>query len=87
MIKMPYRPVRVTCAAVAVPEAGFPSAECRVPSAEGRASGAGHTAAPAGRDPAGAEVGVAVRQLRDARASFQVADGRMNAAAFAGSGW
>ncbi len=52
-----------------------------------RWGGAGHTAAPAGRDPAGAEVGVAVRQLSDARASFQVADGRMNAAAFAGSGW
>lgn len=30
---------------------------------------------------------VRIRQPREARASFQVADGRMTAAALAGSGW
>lgn len=49
--------------------------------------------APAGQVPAGAEPGSGRarpgpgRQLRDASASFQVADGRMISAALAGSGW
>jgi hypothetical protein len=44
-----------------------------------------------GSVPAGAKSGTGrkgpARQLRDASASFQVADGRMTAAALAGSGW
>ncbi|CAL9649484.1 hypothetical protein SUDANB176_06574 [Streptomyces sp. enrichment culture] len=40
---------------------------------------------PAGAEPAG-PVG-RLRQLRDASASFHVADGRMTSAALAGSGW
>jgi hypothetical protein len=47
--------------------------------------------APAGQVPTGAEsrgaCGRPGRQLRDASASFHVAEGRMTAAALAGSGW
>ncbi len=44
-------------------------------------------AAPAGTQPVGAAASKHLRQLRDASAAFQVAEGRMTAAALAGSGW
>lgn len=53
----------------------------------------GNAAAPAGGDPGrGGEASAsalegAVRQLREASASFHVVDGRMIFAALAGSGW
>ncbi|TQJ57118.1 hypothetical protein FBY34_4962 [Streptomyces sp. SLBN-115] len=87
MIKMPYRPVRATRAVVAVTEAGFPRADDRIPVAEGAFERCRTHGRPGREGPGRGGGGVAVRQLRDARASFQVADGRMNAAAFAGSGW
>lgn len=73
---------------------GFPDADVEELIATAgvvRAGGGAHTAPPRpGAVPAGAETAGRrgpERQLRDARASFHVVDGRMAAAAFAGSGW
>ncbi|GGV67469.1 hypothetical protein GCM10010261_60390 [Streptomyces pilosus] len=53
-----------------------------------RRGDAGETGPPRpGAVPAGADPFDGERQLRDASASFQVADGRMTSAALAGSGW
>lgn len=73
------------------PDAGGGADRCPGP-VRARAGAAGHAPRPGRAMPVGARSGREaargrVRQPSEARASFQVADGRMTAAALAGSGW